>query len=433
MQTSALGFFALLVLTGLASCDGAIPPEASRPETGGAASSGGAVGAGGSASNTTAGVGGTSTSVSSGTGGVAAGGVATGGSAPGGSGGQSAAGSAGSLAGGGNGGSSGSGGGVVVVSGLPVPSTGPVAKPSGSPGGLEVLDWAGFKAAVTYTLDDSQPSQIEHYAELQATGVPMTFYVNSGRNAEANYDSTWTQAVADGHEIGNHTAHHCHANLTECAGTSSGSKEAEIDECSSYIEQHFGQGDVWTMASPFGDTGWDATAATRFFLNRGVGPGTVAPNSDADEFNLPVHLAASGESTSSFNTAIDGVHTSGQWLIFLIHTISPTSANWYNPIDISTVTGSVTHAKSLGDVWIDTLVQVGAYWRAQNVLSNVTPSTSGSDSTWAWTLPEHFPSGKYLRITVTGGTVKQNGAAIAWDEHGYYEVALDAGSLTISP
>ena len=87
----------------------------------------------------------------------------------------------------------------------------------------------------------------------------------------------------------------------------------------------------------------------------------------------------------------------------------------------------------LGDVWIDSVVNIGAYWRGQKVLSSVTPTTSGSDRTWRWTLPANFPSGKYLRVRVGGGTLTQNGVPLTWDTHGYYEVALDAGSLTLSP
>jgi hypothetical protein len=58
---------------------------------------------------------------------------------------------------------------------------------------------------------------------------------------------------------------------------------------------------------------------------------------------------------------------------------------------------------------------------------------SGSDKTWTWTLPGNFPPGKYLRVTVPGGTVKQKGVELAWDPHGYYEIALDALSVTVSP
>ena len=39
-----------------------------------------------------------------------------------------------------------------------------VAKPAGAPGSLTVLNWAGFKSAVSWTFDDAQPSHIAHYA-----------------------------------------------------------------------------------------------------------------------------------------------------------------------------------------------------------------------------------------------------------------------------
>src|SRR3954453_1126938 len=80
--------------------------------------------------------------------------------------------------GGGNGGGGSSGdGSAPAASGLPVPpGAGGLPRPSGAPGNLRVLDWAGFKSALTYTFDDAQPSQIEHYADLQASGVPLTFF-----------------------------------------------------------------------------------------------------------------------------------------------------------------------------------------------------------------------------------------------------------------
>jgi peptidoglycan/xylan/chitin deacetylase (PgdA/CDA1 family) len=343
---------------------------------------------------------------------------------------------------GGTGGSGGPGGadsgvgGGAPASGLPVPpGAADMPKPSGTPGNLKVLDWAGFRSALTYTFDDAQPSQVEHYAELQATGARMTFFITSGNIA--GFDPTFTQAALDGHEIGNHTVHHCHADLTGCSGALA-SLAAEIDDCNSYITSHYGQTAVWTAASPFGDTGYDLPDADRFFLNRGVFAGSIAPRDSTDPFNLPCHAAVDGETVDSFNSAIDASHTAGRWLIMLIHTLMPTTANWYAPIDISVVTGSAGHAQALGDVWIDSMVNVGAYWRAQKVVSAATPTiaptTPGTSQTmtWTWTLPVHFPTGKYLRVTVDGGTLSQGGTPIPWDAHGYYEIALDAGSLTLS-
>ncbi len=423
--------FALFLASTLSTTCASSPADpAPNQNAGGSNGAGGSIAAAGTAGSAApGGAGGSASSEGSTTGGAsgASGGGAT---------------SSGGAGGAGSGGSGGTGGGGAggsgatsssAMSGLPVPATSGVAQPSGAPGGLEVVDWAGFKSALTYTFDDSQPSHIEHYDALEGAGVPLTFYINSSRNSETGFDATWTQAVQDGHEIGNHTAHHCNANLTNCSGTALASAGAEIDDCTSYITSHFGQEDVWTMASPYGDGGWNGYADDRFFLNRGVGGGTIAPNGSTDPFNLPIHMALTNETANDFNGDIDSARSAGHWLIFLVHTISPTSANWYNPVDISTVTGSISHAKSLGDVWIDTTLQIGAYWRAQKVLSAVTPTTSGSDQTWSWTLPPHFPEGKYLRVTVTGGTVTQNGSALSWDDHGYFEIALDAGSVTVSP
>jgi hypothetical protein len=84
-------------------------------------------------------------------------------------------------------------------------------------------------------------------------------------------------------------------------------------------------------------------------------------------------------------------------------------------------------------VWIDTMATVGAYWRGQKVVAATTPTTSGSTQTWTWTLPDHFPTGKYLRVKVDGGTLSQGGNPLTWDSHGFYEIALDAGSLTLAP
>jgi hypothetical protein len=58
---------------------------------------------------------------------------------------------------------------------LPTPPNTKVPKPSGPVGNLKVLNWAGFHAALTYTFDDSIPSQIANDPKLQATGARMTF------------------------------------------------------------------------------------------------------------------------------------------------------------------------------------------------------------------------------------------------------------------
>lgn len=328
--------------------------------------------------------------------------------------------------------STGTGGGS-PKSDLPIPpGPGDLAQPSGAPENLRVVAWAGFASAVSYTFDDGQPSHIEHWDELKATGVPVTFYINTGNSGIDGFDAMFSDAAASGSEVANHTVHHCHFD-EGCNGVPAGSHDAEIDGADDYIEANLGVPGVYTFAYPFGDTGYEPAAEQRYFIARGVGGGTIAPSDSTDPWNLPCFAAQGGEAEDAFDSPIDSSHRDGRWLIFLFHSILPTSANWYAGVDVSAITGSISHAKGLGDVWIDSVVHVGAYWAGQRAFEGASSETSGDTTLVTWTLPDHFPPGRFVRVTVGGGTLSQGGVPLTWDGHGYYEVSLDAGSLTLSP
>jgi len=324
------------------------------------------------------------------------------------------------------------GGGTAQADGIPMPST--VALQGVANGPLTILNWGGFKAATSWTFDDSQPSQIEHFADIQAVGVPVTYYIVTGLAASlANYNSTWTAAANAGDEIGNHTQDHCHQDLTGCiVNPSTGALTSEIDNDTNFITSHYPQKAVWTGASPSGDAGYDSPASSRFLVYRGVAGGSIKPNDATNPFNLPCHLAAQGETAAQFNAVTDAARSAGAWQIFLIHTITPTSNVWFNPVAVTDVTGAMTHAKTVGDTWVDSVVNVAAYWRGLKVLATANRSTSGTSTTWSWTLPAHFPSGKFLRVTVASGTLSQKGVAIVKNSKGFFSVSLDAGSLTLT-
>jgi uncharacterized membrane protein YfbV (UPF0208 family) len=93
-------------------------------------------------------------------------------------------------------------------------------------------------------------------------------------------------------------------------------------------------------------------------------------------------------------------------------------------VDINAMTTTLSNAVKNG-LWADTLSNVGAYWLGQKLIP---PSATTNAS---WTLPAHFPRNMCLRVTTTGGTVKQNGEIVPWNDHGYYEVSLDAKSVTV--
>jgi len=305
---------------------------------------------------------------------------------------------------------------------LPAPGTGGVARPAGAPGNLRVLDWAGFGSAVSYTFDDSNSSQINNYAALQALGVPLTFYLQTGKMVESN-SAIWAQAVTDGHELGNHSQSH------QSNGPNIG---ADTDAATQFIESRFGV-TVYTMAAPNGSTAYGAIAATRFLINRGVNNQRILPNDNSDPFNLPCFIPATNAPVTLFNAQVDELRQNRAWKTVLVHGFNGGTDGAYQPVDLQVFLDAVSYAKSFGDVWIDTLLEVAAYWRAQKTFTSVTPTTNGADTTWTWTLPEHFPPGRFLRVTADGGTLTQNGAPLGWDDHGYYEVSLDVGSVTLSP
>ena len=309
---------------------------------------------------------------------------------------------------------------VNILSSLPFPTgANNIPVPSGLPGNLKVLNWAGFTGAVSYTFDDSTSSQLDHYTEMQALGIPMTFYMQTNRISMNPPDlaALWSQIVKDGHEIGNHTNNHTTVSA------------ANIDIATDFIQNTFGA-DVYSIAYPYGDTSYVPLAKTRFFIGRGVADGNILPNDSTDPYNLKCDIHTS---SGRMDFAVDSARSVKGWRIILVHGFTGGNDGAYQPVNYDLFAAGVVYAKSLGDMWIDTVTNIGAYWRAQKILSSAKPVVSGNTTTWNWTLPDHFPPGKYLRVTVDGGTPYQNDKVLEWNGHGYYEVSLDAGSLTLAP
>jgi len=349
--------------------------------------------------------------------------MGTGGATPPGTGGATPPGTGGMAIG--TGGTTPGTGGMVVIgpSGLPtppLPSGQPV--PAGTPGNLTILNWAGWKGAVSYTFDDANSSQISNYAALNGMGVPLSFFLITGKTEASN--AIWATALTNGHEVGNNTQSHAQI------GTG-----ADIDAATSFLKTKLGV-TAYDMVAPYGDPSYIPLAQTRFFLNRGVSNGLVGPNDSTDPFNLFCYIAPASSLASAYNAQIDQARAAAKWRIVLVHGFTGGTDGAYQPVSIDEFTSSVGYTKSLGDMWIDTMLNVGAYWRGQKTVSAVVPVTSGGVTTswtWTWTLPDHFPPGKYLRVKVDGGTLTQGGITLVWNDHGFYEISLDAGSLTLSP
>lgn len=320
-----------------------------------------------------------------------------------------------------NGGGIGEGGSAPAAKPLPLPPTSDVARPSGDVGGFKVLDWAGFDAAFSYTFDDANRTQIDNYDALNDLGVPLTFYLQTGKADAKN--AIWAQAVLDGHELGNHTKSHKDGG----AGI-----DQDTDDATVFIRENFGV-DPLTMAAPYGDPDYVDVAETRFLINRGVNGGSIAPGNTSSRFNLKCNIPAEEASAKDMIAPVDSVLTTGNWQIFLVHGFTGGSDGAYQPVGIDEFVTSVEYASSKEALWIDTVLEVGAYWIAQALIESAEPLVDGDETTWTWELPDHFPEGRIVRVTVDGGTLSQDGDELNWDEHGYYEVDLDVGSLTLAP
>ncbi|WP_437981558.1 polysaccharide deacetylase family protein [Sorangium sp. So ce117] len=350
-----------------------------------------------------------------------------GGSNPAGTGGADPAGGGGSDPAGGTGGTGGAGtggsgdGGEAPESGLPPgPGAGNVPKPGGAAGGFKVIDWAGFAGAVTYSFDDSNQTQIQNYDAMNALGVPFTFYVWTGKS-EAN-NAVWQKAQMDGHEIGNHTSSHA---MDDPGGSAT-------DSAQQWIKQKFGI-TAYTMAAPYGANGYTSIAQSRFLINRGVSNALIGPNDNSNAFQLPTYIPPTNASKAQMDSEVASARSGKKWRTFCIHGFTGGNDSAYQPIPFQAWVDHVKAVKAYGDVWIGTMETIGAYWRGQKAITDGTNTKNGNDTTYNWTLPQNFPPGKYVRVTVTGGTLKQNGTALKWHPQGYYEVALDAKSVTLSP
>jgi len=275
------------------------------------------------------------------------------------------------------------------------------AKPSGEVGGLRVLDWAGFRSAVSYTFDDSNSSQIQNYDALNDAGGKYTFYLQTGKTSESS-NSIWATALADGHELGNHTSDH-----QNCPS------DAGINAAQDFIRNNFGV-EAYAFAAPNGNEAC-RNYSDMFLTNRSVAGATGLSPGDTSRFDwIPSGIADVSDLGPS----------NGLWRIFCIHGFSGGTDGAYMPIALDGFTGAVRSAIS-GGAWVETITNVAAYQVGQSRLSQ------GSGNTRSWTLPPVFPPNMCVRVTTTGGTVKQNGVELPWNDHGYYEISLDALSLTI--
>ena len=228
-------------------------------------------------------------------------------------------------------------------SGLPLPpGAGGMAKPSGTPSTITVLNWAGFKGAVSYTLDDDNSSQISNYSMLQAQGIPYTFYMWGNRTEASN--AVWA-AGRQGRERDRKP----HLEPLEQRHR----RASDINQDTTFIMQHLSV-TPYTMAAPNGASVYTQLANGLFMINRGVSDAIIKPNDNTDRFTLPCYIPATGAPASSFNSEVDSAQSAGGWRVILVHGFTGGTDSAYQPVGISDYLAGIQHTKSLGNMWIGT-------------------------------------------------------------------------------
>lgn len=283
---------------------------------------------------------------------------------------------------------------------------------------------------MSFNFDDANQSQIDHYKDMQAlndkgNNVRFTFFLQTNKSKELG-DPVWPQALKDGHELGNHTQTH-----PQTANAS------DMQAGEDAIQQKFGV-TAYSFAAPYGDASYQAAAKGKYLNNRTTNTGSIGMTDDpaTHQFALPCTVPGPNASTADMQSAVDSATKAGKWTTLLIHGFIGGNDSAYNAVEFNNWAAMVKAVRDQGTVWVDTVGRVSAYWIAAYQFSKLTPTPSGSDKVWTWKVSDFnnpFPPGQFLRVKTDGGTLKQGDTVLEWDGHGYYEISLDAGTLTLSP
>ncbi|MDZ7371637.1 MAG: polysaccharide deacetylase family protein [candidate division KSB1 bacterium] len=191
----------------------------------------------------------------------------------------------------------------------------------------------GARCAVSLTFDDARLSQVDRGIPLlDRMGVRATFYI-SPDNAKQRLEG-WRAAVAEGHEIGNHTVTH------PCTGNYAFSRhnaledytleriEAEIRQANEFIENELGVRAV-TFAYPCGQTFVGRGAEVQSYVPLIARLFIAARGWSNQEVNNPLvcdpaqllAVECDGKSFAELRAWVDKAAREGGWLIFAGHEI----------------------------------------------------------------------------------------------------------------
>jgi peptidoglycan/xylan/chitin deacetylase (PgdA/CDA1 family) len=257
---------------------------------------------------------------------------------------------------------------ATLAGGRAVAQTGEGAKKS--------FEWpAGKRVAVSMTFDDARTSQVDRGLDLFAKyGVKATFFVES-RNIQQRL-AGWKRAVAEGHEIANHsTTHPCTGNYAFSRSNALENYSLEmmakdVDGASAEIERLLGVKPV-TFAYPCGlkfvGRGLDVRSyvplvAERFLVGRGYMDEAA---NDPAFCDLPNALGTPFDDMpfARMKQLVETAAKDGRWVIFVGHEIGDAA---FQTTDTGALEQLIQYAQDPANgVWLDTVANIGTYVKQQ--------------------------------------------------------------------
>ncbi|HZP85094.1 MAG TPA: polysaccharide deacetylase family protein [Chthonomonadaceae bacterium] len=231
----------------------------------------------------------------------------------------------------------------------------------------------GKRLAVSLTFDDARDSQADiGLPLLNAQGVKASFYVTLQR-MEARLDD-WRKALADGHEIGNHTVSHpCSGNFLWARKSALEEytlerMEEELTGASAKIEELTGR-KPQTFAYPCGQKfvgrgrqvqSYVGLVAKHFLVGRGFRD--EAPNDPTYcDLAQAAGVDLDGLTFAQCQEWLDKALAVGGWLIFAGHEVG---AGGIQTVRTETLDALCRYCLDAANgVWIDTVARIGAYVR----------------------------------------------------------------------
>lgn len=248
------------------------------------------------------------------------------------------------------------------------------------------FEWPkGKKMGLSLTFDDARFTQIDKGIPLlDKYNVKGTFYV-SHENMFERMDK-WRQAVANGHEVGNHTVSHpCSGNFTWTLGHDLESftleqMQEELETANKIIRDSLGI-DAVSFAYPCGQTfvgmgtnteSYVPLVATLFETGRGwkdEGPN----NPELCDMSQLMGMELDGKSFREIKGLIEFTKRSGKWLILCGHEMNHSGDQTSR---LTTLEAICKYAMDpANEIWIDNVNNIASYilQKREEMQSTVAP------------------------------------------------------------